>query len=406
MLRLSQYLRLLNDETAIPSARKPTGPVVIWNLIRRCNLACKHCYSISADTNFPGELSTQQVYDVMDDLKQYGVPVLILSGGEPLLRPDIYDIARRSKAMGFYTALSTNGTLIDAAEAEKIDAIGFDYVGISLDGIGKVHDDFRVKEGAFDEALAAIRLLKQKNIKVGIRFTLTEHNRDHFIPVLDLMREEGVDKFYLSHLNYGGRGNRNRKSDVHHKATRDAVTLLIERAWEDIQNGLDTDYVTGNNDADGVFLLFWVRKHFPQYADKIEQALINWGGNASGKYISNIDNLGEVHPDTFWWQYSLGSVKSRKFSDIWSDTSNELMAGLKMAERPLKGRCGDCNYKNICGGNARIRPYQLTGDPWDEDPACYLYDDEIGVETEVERIEVVPYKRGEDLHWKKSATEL
>ena len=406
MLRLTDYLRLLNTTTPLPPARKPRGPVVIWNLIRRCNLACKHCYSISADTDFPGELSTEEVFAVMENLKSFHVPVLILSGGEPLLRPDIYQIARRANDMGFFTALSSNGTLIDEEHARKIESIGFEYVGISLDGIGEVHDKFRRKAGAYDNALKAVRLLKQRGVKTGLRFTLTEDNRDHFRPVLDLARSEGVDKFYLSHLNYGGRGNRNRKNDVVHRATRDAMTFFIERAYEDIQEGRNLDYVSGNNDADGVFLLFWVREHFPEQAARVEAALNNWGGNGSGKTVANIDNVGDVHPDTFWWQYSIGNVKERPFSEIWSDTTNELMAGLKQDPRPLKGRCGECHYRHICGGNARIRPYQLTGDPWAEDPACYLEDEEIGVESGTERIVVQPYNRNTDLHYKKPSHQL
>lgn len=106
-------MRELKHPTPLGPKRNPPGPVVIWNLIRRCNLTCRHCYSISADKDFPGELSTQEVYGVMDDLKAFGVPVLILSGGEPLLRPDIYDIALRAKQMGFYVGLSSNGTLIN-----------------------------------------------------------------------------------------------------------------------------------------------------------------------------------------------------------------------------------------------------------------------------------------------------
>ena len=106
MFRISQYMAEIAAPTPLGPKRNPPGPVVIWNLIRRCNLTCKHCYSISADTNFPGELSTEQVYAVMDDLKGFKVPVLILSGGEPLLRPDIYDIAKRAKAKGFYVGLS------------------------------------------------------------------------------------------------------------------------------------------------------------------------------------------------------------------------------------------------------------------------------------------------------------
>ena len=126
MFRISHYLRELLQPTPLGPRREPPGPVVIWNLIRRCNLTCKHCYSISADKDFPGELGTDEVFGVMDDLKAFGVPVLILSGGEPLLRPDIFDIARRAKAMGFYVGLSSNGTLIGADNIAGIAAVGFD----------------------------------------------------------------------------------------------------------------------------------------------------------------------------------------------------------------------------------------------------------------------------------------
>ena len=138
----------IHQPTPLGPRRVPPGPVVIWNLIRRCNLTCLHCYSISADKDFPGELSTTEVFKVMDDLKAFQVPVLILSGGEPLMRPDIFDISRRAKDMGFYVGLSTNGTLIDEKMIEPIAAIGYDYVGISIDGIRATHDRFRRLEGA------------------------------------------------------------------------------------------------------------------------------------------------------------------------------------------------------------------------------------------------------------------
>ena len=120
MFRLSQFMRELDRAHARSGTRKPPGPVVIWNLIRRCNLNCIHCYSLSADVDFPGELSTAEVFEVMDDLKAARVPVLILSGGEPLLRPDIFEISARAKAMGFYVGLSSNGALIDEPTADRI----------------------------------------------------------------------------------------------------------------------------------------------------------------------------------------------------------------------------------------------------------------------------------------------
>ena len=377
MFRISQFMQELVNPTPVVERRQPPGPVVIWNLIRRCNLTCKHCYSISADIDFKGELSSAEVCTVMDDLKAFGVPVLILSGGEPLLRPDIFDISRRAKDMGFYVGLSSNGTLIDTDNINHIATVGYDYVGISIDGIKKTHDRFRRKEGAFDASMNGIRLCRENGIKVGLRFTLTEDNAVELPDILQLMQAEDINKFYLSHLNYAGRGNRNRDSDVQLGITRKAMELLFETAFENAQDGSDLEIVTGNNDADGVFLLQWVMQHFPDRADHIAAKLRQWGGNSSGVNIANIDNLGDVHPDTFWWHYGLGNVRDRPFSEIWVDTSDPIMRGLKASPRRIKGRCGECRYFDICGGNTRVRALQLTGDPWAEDPACYLTDEEI-----------------------------
>jgi heme d1 biosynthesis radical SAM protein NirJ len=379
MFRISQFMQEIAHPTPLGPKRNPPGPVLIWNLIRRCNLTCKHCYSISADKDFPGELSTEEVFGVMDDLKRFRVPVLILSGGEPLLRPDIYDVARRAKAMGFYVGLSTNGTLIDESNIDQIAAIGFDYVGVSLDGIAATHDKFRRMDGAFDKSMHGIRLCKARGIKVGIRFTLTQDNAHDLPALLQLMEDEGLDKFYLSHLNYAGRGNRNRRDDAFHQTTRAAMDLLFDTCWRDQQAGRPKEFVTGNNDADGVYLLLWVRKNFPQLEKHIRAKLEQWGGNSSGVNVANIDNLGNVHPDTMWWNYTLGNVRERPFSDIWMDTSDPIMAGLKAQPRKVGGRCGACTYFAVCGGNTRVRAWQVTGVPWAEDPACYLDDEEIGL---------------------------
>lgn len=386
MFRISQYMKEIAAPSPLGPARKPPGPVVIWNLIRRCNLTCKHCYSISADHNFPGELSTEEVFGVMDDLKIFKVPVLILSGGEPLLRPDIFDISRHAKDMGFYVGLSTNGTLISKDNIQSIAEMNYDYVGISIDGIKQTHDDFRRKQGAYDSSMNAVRLCRDHDIKVGLRFTMTQDNAHELPELLGLMEQEDVNKFYLSHLNYAGRGNRNRKDDVTYQITRDAMDLLFDTCWEDIQLGKSREFVSGNNDADGVYLLHWVRKHFPDKEDHIRAKLAQWGGNSSGVNIANIDNLGNVHPDTFWWHYDLGNVRERKFSHIWQDTSEPVMAGLKRKPRQISGRCAKCDYFDICGGNTRIRALQLTGDMWSEDPGCYLTDEEIGINTSSGRL--------------------
>ena len=397
MFRISQYMQELRSPTPIGPKREPPGPVVIWNLIRRCNLACKHCYSISADRDFPGELSTEEVFRVMDDLKGFKVPVLILSGGEPLLRPDIFDISRRARAMGFYVGLSTNGTLIDESNIAQIAATGYDYVGISIDGARETHDRFRRMAGAFDASMRGIRLCHRHGIKVGMRFTMTQDNARELPQLLTLMDDEGVDKFYLSHLNYAGRGNINRKHDVALETTRWAMDLLFDTCWDHVQRGLEKEFVTGNNDADGVYLLHWIRRHLPGREAHMRVKLAQWGGNSSGVHIANIDNLGNVHPDTFWWHYRLGNVRERPFSQIWQDTSDPVMAGLKARPRRVKGRCGACSYFDVCGGNTRVRAMQLTGDPWAEDPACYLTDEEIGVEGTADRIALTPYRRAAPL---------
>jgi heme d1 biosynthesis radical SAM protein NirJ len=397
MFRISRYLHALQRGQSVAPKPKPvmmgTGPVVIWNLIRRCNLACKHCYATSADIDFAGELSTAEVFAVMDNLKAFGVSVLILSGGEPLLRPDIFEISQRAKEMGFYVGLSSNGTLINHDNIADIERVGYDYVGVSLDGMRDTHDRFRRKQGAFDASIHGIRLCHQAGIKIGLRFTLTQDNATELPELLQLMRDEDIDKFYLSHLNYAGRGNRNRASDLHHRMTREAMDLMFETCWQDVQAGIKREFVTGNNDADGVYLLQWAAQHLPEHVEALRRQLLRWGGNSSGVNIANIDNLGTVHPDTMWWDYSIGNVRERPFSEIWQDTSDPLMAGLKAAQRPLEGRCAICKHLAICGGNSRTRAWQLTGNPWAEDPGCYLSDEEIGVTDMPDRIELTPYRR-------------
>jgi heme d1 biosynthesis radical SAM protein NirJ len=382
MFRLTRYLDYLAgpaDRPAAAARSRATGPVVIWNLTRRCNLTCRHCYSTSADRDFAGELTTAEALQVMADLRAFGVPVLILSGGEPLLRGDLFTLSAQARALGFYVALSTNGTLIDRHNIDAIADAGYDYVGISLDGIGATHDRFRRQAGAYDAALRAVDLCKQRGIKVGLRFTLTRHNAADLPQLLALMREHEVDKFFLSHLNYGGRGNVNRRDDAAHRLTRQALETLIETAWHDVRTGARREYVTGNNDADGIYLLHWAARHRPDHVAGLRTRLAAWGGNASGEQIANIDNLGHVHPDTFWWHHSLGNVRQQPFSAIWSDQADPLLRQLRRRPRPLRGRCGACSERAICNGSSRIRAFQASQDYWAEDPGCYLTDAEIGL---------------------------
>jgi heme d1 biosynthesis radical SAM protein NirJ len=379
MFRLSQFINEIDHPTEVKPFRNPPGPVVIWNILRKCNLGCKHCYSSSSHKDFSGELSTDEIFEVMDDLKGFRVPVIILSGGEPLLHPDIFKISKRAKDMGFYVALSSNGTKITEQNIGEIVSMNYNYVGVSIDGIGATNDKFRVMEGAYEEALRGIKLCQAEGLKVGLRFTMTQDNAEELPKMLDLMDELDIDKFYLSHLNYAGRGNANREDDAFFAMTRDAMEMLFERTLIAEREGRHREITTGNNDADGVFMLQWVKKHHPEAAEHIEKKLIQWGGNATGVNVANINNRGNVHPDTMWSHHVLGNVKKRPFSEIWMDTSNPLMAGLKKRPRDLKGRCAACQYQIICNGNTRVRADRTAGDPWAEDPGCYLTDREIGL---------------------------
>jgi heme d1 biosynthesis radical SAM protein NirJ len=393
MFRLSQYMHdLARPPRPVRPRRGPVRPVVIWNLTRRCNLRCRHCYTTSADVAFPGELTHEQAMAVVDDLAAYRIPALILSGGEPLSRFDFFEIAEKAREGCRYLALSTNGTPVVGETADRIAAIGFNYVGISLDGIGPLNDWFRGREGAFDEALAGIRACKTRGIKVGLRFTMTEANADQLPAMLDLCGDEGIDKFYLSHLVYAGRGDKNRGDDASRERGRDAIRLLIDWAWDAAQSDNPLEIVTGNNDADAVYFFRWAEERFP--ADSVtalREKLKAWGGNSAGLGVANIDPQGKVHPDTYWSDYTAGSVKERPFSEIWTG-DDPMLAQLRRRPRPLKGRCGACAYKTVCGGNTRIRALQLTGDPWAEDPACFMSDDEIGVEGGADRLSVTPFR--------------
>ncbi|TQV78522.1 heme d1 biosynthesis radical SAM protein NirJ [Denitrobaculum tricleocarpae] len=391
MFRLSHYMHQLVKPTPVRRRNGEVKPVVIWNLTRRCNLQCRHCYTTSADHVFPGELTHEQAMGVLEDLGDFKIPALILSGGEPLMRMDLFEIAERARKMKMYLALSTNGTAIEGELAERVADIGFDYVGISIDGIGATNDWFRGKEGAFDKALAGVRACKARGVRVGLRFTITQENAGQLPELLALADGEGVDKFYLSHLVYAGRGDKHRGADATWSHTRTAMDLLIDRAWRAADAGCPLEIVTGNNDADAVYFLRWAEERFTsEQIAHLKGHLQAWGGNSSGVGVANIDPQGAVHPDTYWSDYTIGSVKDRPFSALWTG-DDPMLAQLRRRPRPLKGRCGACSYKMVCGGNTRIRALQLTGDPWAEDPACYMSDREIGVEDS-DRLTVTPFR--------------
>jgi len=352
-------------------------PVIVWNITKRCNLRCIHCYSNSLDRDYPHELSTKEALSVIDDLADFEVPVIIFSGGEPLLREDIFDLALYAREKGIRPTLSSNGILIDRKMARKIREAHFAYVGISIDGIGEINDRLRGVHGAYQNALAGLRNLREEGVNRGIRLTLSRRTLSELPAIFDLAEAEEIPRIYISHLVYAGRGKGISREDLSHRETREAVDFIFRKAIDFHSRGIKKDILTGNNDADGVYLYLTVSNKDPVKGEVIYQLLKMRGGNSSGVAVGCIDNLGNVHADQFWSHYTFGNVRERPFSEIWTDTSDPIMKGLKDKQKWVKGRCRECRYLEICGGNYRVRGEFLYRDIWAEDPACYLTDEEI-----------------------------
>jgi len=354
-------------------------PIVVWNCTQRCNLRCVHCYARAQDRIYHGELTTEEGKAFIQDLADFGVPVILFSGGEPTLRRDIIELATWAKQLGVRPVLSTNGTLITARLAEEIAQVGFGEVGVSIDGIGAANDQFRGQEGAFEAALNGIRQLVALKQRVSLRLTITRHNLREIPAIFDLVEREGIDRICLYHLTYVGRASEMQTEDVSHQETRELMELIIERTLELHRRGFNKEILTVDNHADGVYLYLRAKKKHPDRAAAILELLQRNGGNNSGIRIAAVDNQGDVHPDQFWWHYSLGNVRQRKFGDIWADTSEPLLQGLRDRKSQLNGRCGRCQYLDLCNGNLRVRAEAVYGDVWADDPACYLTDEEIGL---------------------------
>ena len=382
MFRLSHYMEQLVEPKKV-THRKAAGPVVIWNLLRRCNLSCRHCYANSFDKEFEGELDLQKCLDTVSAIKRAKSPAVILSGGEPLLHPHVFEIAKEVKRQGFYLALSSNGILLTEEVALKLKEIDFNYVGVSLDGVGEIHDHIRGKKGAFEVSLQGVKNGVKHGLKMGLRTTLTNTNFHQIDEMLKICLENGVSKFYLSHLNYGGRGNK--REDAHFQMTRNVMNLLLDRAYEYAQKGIDLEIVTGNNDADAALMLIWAENKFPnENIEHLKEILTFWGGNSSGVGVANIDSQGDVHPDTFWPGVNMGSVKTKEFDDIWMNSDHPMTKFLRSERKMIHGRCSQCKFFEICNGNTRVRAHQLLGDSLASDPGCYLTDEEIFEESIIE----------------------
>jgi 12,18-didecarboxysiroheme deacetylase len=360
---------------------KDKKPVVVWNVTRRCNLKCIHCYAHARDIPHENELTTDEAHHLIDDLAEFGVPVLLFSGGEPLLRKDLPDLAGYAVKKGIRAVISTNGTLIPPEKAKILKDIGLSYVGVSLDGMEEIHDRFRGVKGAFQAAMEGIQNCQAAGIKVGLRFTINRFNADEIPAIFDLLEERDIPRICFYHLVYAGRGSDMVKDDLTHEETRKVVDLIIDRTQALHTRGIEKEVLTVDNHADGPYLYLRLLKENPGRAREVMELLKMNEGNNSGRGIGCISWDGAVHADQFWRHHSFGNVRKRPFSEIWTDLSDPLLSQLKDKKKHVKGRCAECGWLDICAGNFRVRAEAVYDDVWAPDPACYLTDQEIKKES-------------------------
>ena len=354
-------------------------PVVVWNCTRRCNLNCVHCYSDSHNRRDDEEMTTGQGRLLVEQLAEFKVPVLLFSGGEPLSREDVFTLASLAKEKGLRPVLSTNGTLIDQSMANKIARAGFSYVGISLDGIGPVNDEFRGVEGAFKKAMQGFRACRRAGVKVGLRFTLTKRNVSDLAAIFDFIEEEGVDRACFYHLVPSGRGEVLEDELLGDEVARRAIITIMDKTQYFVEKGKAKDILTVDNHCDGVAIYLRLKEQASPRAREVLR-LLEWNGGAaasSGVGIACVDWKGNVHPNQFWHSLTVGNIRERSFGDIWRKPRSEIMHSLRNRLPLLKGKCGSCAYQKACGGSLRVRAEMIHGDPWAEDPACYLSFEEV-----------------------------
>ncbi len=354
-------------------------PVIVWNMTRRCNLKCVHCYARAVDVYGKDEIDTASAKRMIDDLAAYGVPVMLFSGGEPLVREDLVELAAYAVEKGMRAVISTNGTLITPQKAAELKKVGLSYVGISLDGLEEAHDRFRGKKGSFAKALEGVENCQAEGLKVGLRFTINKRNAGEIPGIFNILRDMEIPRACFYHLVYSGRGSELIREDLDHQATRDVVDLIIDETRKCFDAGKPKEILTVDNHADGPYLWMRLARENPERAEKVFELLQFNEGNNSGRGIGCISWDGKVHADQFWREHVFGNVLERPFSQIWDDPDIELLAMLKNKKAHVGGRCAKCRYLPICGGNFRARAEAYYGDIWSEDPACYLTDEEIGL---------------------------
>ncbi|MGA2121220.1 MAG: radical SAM protein [Methanoregula sp.] len=351
-------------------------PVVFWNLTNRCNMSCTHCYSKSGPgRTTEGELTTAEALIVIDDLADMGVPLILFTGGEPLLREDIWDLARYAKNCGLKMAISTNGTLITPEIARRIKDSGIEYAGISLDGArAETHDRFRNSPSAFEQTIRAFASCKEAGLRCGVRVTLTKENCRELESLVDLSLSLGASRFCLYWLVPTGRGSDSyTRLQLDRDEVIEALSLLYRKAKETDPAAME--FLTVDAPQDCIHLLASMEKDGSEDLAEARELLESLkGGCSAGTRVANIDALGNVYPCQFARssEFLVGNIRGRLFSKLWSDGSNPVLARFREKQARFRGRCGDCTYRDLCGGGCRVRAHAVEGNFMAEDPFCFI----------------------------------
>ncbi|APW98630.1 radical SAM/SPASM domain-containing protein [Halobiforma lacisalsi AJ5] len=371
------------DQSQDEGDDSPLVPLVVWNTTPACNLRCQHCYFGAVDSRSDEELSTAEAKAFIDDLAAANVPVLVFSGGEPFVREDIAELAAYADRQGMRTIASSNGTYLTPERAEAVADAGMAYVGVSLDGVGDTHDEFRGKEGSFEAALEGIENAQDAGMSTGIRSTMTRETIADLPDLVDLAVDLEVDRLNVFHLIYTGRGGTITDTDLPFERTREMVDYLFERTLELAETDPGMQLLSAGNYADAVYLYRKIQRELPERADRARELLFEDGPGRvvkkgdGGPKVVNIDYRGDVHPSMFLPTITMGNIRERPLEAVLEDS--DVWSKLAEPSRHLEGRCGECPFKEVCGGNSRARAVAENGDLWAEDPRCYLTDEELGL---------------------------
>ncbi len=380
MINISKLYCGLAGESDDLRYHKPVsfGPIVVYNCTAKCNLRCLHCYSYSEAECADIELSTEQSKKMLSQLTEVNCPVILFSGGETLLRNDLFELLAEAKRLGLRSVISSNGTLIDSATAKQLADVGVSYVGISIDGVEVFHDKFRQVAGCFKAAIAGIENCKKAGIKTGLRFTITKANAEQIPAVFDIAASNDVKRICFYHLIRSGRAKGLAEQVLTAGQTRQVLDMIIQLTDEFVSKDLIDEVLTVGNHADGPYLLTKMRRENNPGYEEARKLLLANGGNKVGEKIACVGWEGNVYADQFWRNYSLGNIKDKSLKQIWEDVTDPVLSKLRNKSQFADARCLTCKWFNLCKGNYRFLDSQVDDEYWLNEPACYLTDQEIG----------------------------